>query len=240
MTDITKINYSQKKLVGKQHTWNNKQWFEEEDGIILYQHAKEVWIDPVPSTPPTASTNIVKKITNLTLEEDPTVQNRLSFYAAETGEKIRGFITPSYGIDYTVKVFAAGNQIPTSHPSQPIFDYTNGTLSFENTPPAGDITITAYQYVARTFSQYLDTENRSVARGVLGVDTPELEYIIQHNMASFDIDITIYVFDEVEGINYWKKDVIPLILMDENRVKIQLTEEHPIRFIVKSYETPVI
>jgi len=240
MTDITKINYSQKKLVGKQHTWNNKQWFEEEDGIVLYQHAKEIWIDHVPTTPPSSSTNIVRKFTNFTLKEDHTVQNRLSFYAEENGERIRGFIPPSYGINYTVKVFVDGNQIPTSHPSQPLFDYTNGILSFENTPPNGDITIIAYQYVARTFSQYLDAEDRSVARGILGADTPKLEYVIQHNMASFDIDITIYVFDEVDGINYWKKDVIPLILMDENRVKIQLTEEHPIRFIVKSYETPSI
>ncbi len=240
MTDATKINYSQKKLVGKQHTWNNKQWFEEEDGIILFQHAKEIWIDEIPPITPLTTTPIVRKIGGLSLIEDTTVQNRLSFYAEEAGTKMNSFITPSYGIDYTVKVYAAGTQIPTSHPSQPLFDYTNGVLSFENTPPAGDITIDVYQYTARTFAQYLDTEDRSVARGILGAENPLFEYVIQHNMATFDIDIIIYVFDEVEGVNYWKKDVIPMILMDENRIKLQLTEAHPIRFIIKSYESPTI
>jgi hypothetical protein len=172
------------------------------------------------------------------LVEDNTVQNRLAFYAEESNEKMKGFITPSYGIDYTVKVFADGVQLPTSHPSQPLFDYTNGILSFENTPPSGDITISVYQYIARTFAQYLDTEDRSVAKGILGLDDPQKEYTIQHNMASFDIDITIYVYEEVDGVNYWKKDIVPMILFDENRIKLALSEKHPIRFIVKSYESP--
>ena len=236
MLDATKINYSHKKLVGKQHTWNNKQWFEEADGIVLYQHASEIWIDEISSTPPLNTDSIIRKVSSMALVEDNTVQNRLSFYAEDANEKMRGFITPSYGIDYSVRVYANGVQIPTSHASQPLFDYTNGVLSFENPPPSGEITIDAYQYVARTFSQYLDTEGKSVARGILGIDTPLYEYVIQHNMASFDVDVIIYVYDEVDGTNYWKKDVVPMILMDENRVKIQLSEAHPIRFIIKSYE----
>jgi len=238
MTETTKINYSQKKLVGKQHTWNNKQWFEEEDGIILYQHAKEVWIDTVSAVPPLNTNTIIRKISNISLVEDTTVQNRLSFYVEENSGKMTGFVTPSYGIDYTVKVFANGVQLPTSHPSQPLFDYTNGVLSFEHTPPSGTITIDVFQYIGRTFAQYLDTEDRSVARGILGLDDPQKEYIIQHNMATFDVDITIYVYDEVDGVNYWKKDVVPMILFDENRIKLQLSETLPIRFIVKSYESP--
>ena len=238
MTDITKINYSQKKLVGKQHTWNNKQWFEEEDGIVLYQHAKEVWIDEVLPTP--AQSSIVRVISGLIMTEDTTVQNRLGFFAEENGEKMRGFITPSYGIDYTVNVYANGVKIPTSHASQPLFDYTNGVLSFENTPPSGTITIDVFQYTGRTFAQYLDTEDRSVARGVLGLATPDTEYVIQHNMNSYDVDVIIYVYDEVNGVNYWKRDVVPMILFDENRVKLQLSEAHPIRFIIKSYEAPEI
>ena len=37
MLDSTKINFSQKKLSGKQHTWNSKKWYEEDDGIVLFQ-----------------------------------------------------------------------------------------------------------------------------------------------------------------------------------------------------------
>lgn len=238
MVEATKINYSHKKLVGKQHTWNNKQWFEEEDGIILYQHAREVWIDEVPEQTPTTTTNIVKVISGLELIEDNTVQNGLSFYASEMNEKIKGFITPSYGIDYSVRVYVDGNQIPTSHVSQPLFDYANGVLSFENAPPVGVVTIDAFQYVARTFSQYLDTEGKTIAKGIMGITDPLFEYVIQHNMNTFDVDVIVYVYDDVDGSKYWKKDVIPLILMDENRVKLQLSEQLPIRFIVKSYENP--
>lgn len=237
MLDTTKINYSLKKLVGKQHTWNNKKWFEEEDGIILYQHAREVWINTISSTPPSISDKIIKIHKKITMVEDVTVQGRRSFY---TTNKLRGFIPPSYGINYSVNVYIAGVKIPTSHSSEWIFDYANGILSFENTPPVGNVEIDVFQYVGRTFAQYLDSENNSISRGILGLDTPTTEYVIQHNMNSFDVDAIIYVFDDVDGVSYWKKDVIPLILLDENRVKIQLSEEHPIRFIIKSYENPNI
>ena len=239
MLDSTKINYSQKKLSGKQHTWNSKKWYEEDDGIVLFQHAKEIWIDRVVETPPQAETELVRPLLNMELVEDKTVQGRRSFYAVDGfGKRITGFIPPSYGINYTVKLAIDGNKIPTTHASNWIFDYANGVLTFENSPPTGTVKISAYEYIGRTFQQYLDAEFNSIAVGILGIDTPQYEYTIQHNMGSFDIDATIYVFDEVDGVKYWKKDVIPLILMDENRVKLQLTEAHPIRFIIKSYDMP--
>lgn len=239
MLDATKINYSHKRLVGKQHTTNLKKFYEEEDGVILFQHAKEIWIDKVESTPPTTTTQLIKVYENLEMVEDNTVQGRKSFYAVDgTGKRIKGFIPPSYGIDYNVNLEIGGKKIPSSHSSNWMFDYANGVISFENNPPVGDVKISAYQYIGRTFAQYLDDDNNSIARGILGVDTPSLEYTIQHNMASFDIDVIIYVFDEVDGQNFWKKDVVPLIILDENRVKLQLTEKHPIRFIIKSYEMP--
>lgn len=236
MLDSTKINFSQKKLSGKQHTWNTKKWYEEEDGILLFQHAKEIWIDTI-SEIPTPESKVIRYIANLELVEDKTVQGRRSFYAVDSeGNRIRGFIPTSYGIGYNVKLFIDNNKIPTTHQSNWIFDYANGVLSFENSPPPGKVVISAYEYVGRSFQQYLDAEFNSVAIGILGADSPQYEYTIQHNMGSYDIDTTIYVFDEVDGVNYWKKDVVPMILMDENRVRLQLTEAHPIRFIIKSYE----
>lgn len=239
MLDSTKINFSQKKLSGKQHTWNSKKWYEEDDGIVLFQHAKEIWVDRVNETPPSIETDLIRPILNLKMIEDKTVQGRRSFYAVDAlGNRVKGFIPPSYGIDYSVKLSIGGKKIPTTHSSAWIFDYANGVLAFENTPPEGDVTISAYEYIGRTFQQYLDAEFNSIAVGVLGVDDPQLVYTIQHNMASYDVDAIIYVFDEVDGVKYWKKDVIPLIMLDENRIRIQLTEEQPIRFIIKSYEMP--
>lgn len=239
MLDSTKINFSQKKLAGKQHTWNSKKWFEEDDGIVLFQHAKEIWIDRVSETPPATENDVVRPYNSLEMTEDKTVQGRKSFYATDGDSvRIRGFIPPSYGLQYNVKVFIDGKKIPTVHESNWIFDYANGVLTFEKTPPTGIVTINVYEYIGRSFQQYLDSEFNSIAVGILGADEPQLEYTIQHNMGSYDVDAVVYVFDEVDGVNYWKKDVVPLILLDENRVKLQLTEEHPIRFIIKSFETP--
>lgn len=239
MLDITKINFSHKKLSGKQHTWNSKKWYEEDDGVILFQHAKEIWIDKIVENPPTEETDIIKPIIGLELQEDTTVQGRRSFFSIDgEGKRIRGFIPPSYGIKYTVKLYINGQKIPTTHEANWMFDYANGVLTFENTPPVGTVSISLYEYVGRSFQQYLDSEFNAIAIGILGLDTPQYEYTIQHNMGSFDIDAIIYVFDEVDGVNYWKRDVIPLILLDENRVRLQLTESHPIRFIIKSYESP--
>ena len=98
MLDATKINYSHKRLVGKQHTANTKAFYEEADGVVLYQHAKEIWIDKIDSIVPTSSTDLVKVYQNLELVLDETVQGRKSFYAVDgEGNRIKGFIPPSYG-----------------------------------------------------------------------------------------------------------------------------------------------
>ena len=65
MLDSTKINFSQKKLSGKQHAWNSKKWYEEDDGIVLFQHAKEIWVDRVNETPPSIETDLIRPILNL-------------------------------------------------------------------------------------------------------------------------------------------------------------------------------
>lgn len=235
-----KINYSFKKMMAKEHTLSKTEWYDEKDGIVLHQHAKEIWIDEIPTNPADADTRLVKTYNKIKAVKDATIPGSKVFYIRNEGtnERLRGFIPNSYGSGYNVKIYINDTYIPFSHSSKPMFDYANGVLTFETTPPAGEVTVDVYQYIGRTFAQYLDDEYNSVARGVLGVETPQLEYVIQHNMASYDIDVIIYVFDEVDGQNYWKKDVIPLIMLDENRVKLQLTEEHPIRFIIKSYVTP--
>lgn len=225
--------------MGKEYTLSSKKWYEEQDGIVLHQHARDVWIDRIKTIPADTDSRFIKAFTDYVVTEDTLSEGAKTFYVRdENNDRLNGFIPTSYGNQYKVKVKINGTLIPESHGSKPLFDYTNGILTFSTTPPIGEVTISVYQYVGRTFSQYIDAEHASVARGIFGLDVAETEYIIQHNMNTFDVDVIIYVFDEVEGVNYWKKDVVPLILMDENRVKLQLSEAHPIRFIVKSYESP--
>lgn len=229
-------NYTQKKIIGKQHTWNEKKWYEEEDGVLVYQHARDIWADLIPPNPPPISTQIIQKVYGLKLTADKTVPNRLAFFANDlTGNRIRGFIPPSYGVDYTVDLFINGVKIPSSHASNWIFDYSNGVLSFETSPPDGIVTINAYSYIGKSIQQYIDSTSTSISMGFMGVDEPLTEYTIQHNLNTLNIEPTIYVYEMIDGMRYWKKDFVPLILLDENRIKIQLSEELPIKFVIKAY-----
>jgi len=235
-TNNTKINYSYKKLLGKEHTLNSTKWYDESNGIVLYQHAKEIWIDRI-NAPLDTDERFIKSFNDYELVADG--DNKKLFYVRdENNFRLDGFIPPSYDIGYKIEIKIDDIIITEEHISQPLFDYANGILTFETLPPEGNITITCYQYIGRTFAQYIDSEYNSIAKGIIGLDSPESEYIIQHNMSTFDIDIVLYTYDEVEGTKYWKKDVVPMILVDENRIRLQLSEPQAIRFIIKSYDVP--
>lgn len=233
MTDITKLNLAQKKVIGKKHTWNSKKWYEEEDGILTFQHAANIWIDEIPSIP--ANNGVLEFFEKKELTKDMTVQNNLSYFVSDTDGKINGFVPPSYGWDYTVQVYINDIKIPSSHASGWFFDYANGILNFENTPPSGTITISCYRYIGRTLTQFIDTATGgTIGKGVLGLDSPTSEYTIQHNLNSTDILNSIFVLENIDGIDLWKKDIMPFVIVDENRIKIFLSDPAPIKFILQA------
>ena len=231
----SKLDFIFKKFNYKQHTSEEKEWYEEKDGFFIFPTASEIWIDLIPNTPPTKDTKSIKIIKNYKLMPDKS-SNNLSYYVIdENKNRIKNFIKPSYGLEYNIKIYLNGEKLPTAHPSNWIFDYENGILTLEK-EINGELTIDGYVYIGNTLKTYLDHDFNSVAKGILGLDNPQKEYIIQHNLNSYDLDITIYSYEEIEGNKYWKKDVIPFIMLDKNKVKVQLSEETPIKFIIKKYE----
>jgi len=235
LTLNSKLDYIFKKFYYKEHTDQNKNWYEEKDGFFIFPTASEIWIDLIPETPPTEDTDSIKIIKNYKLIPNPSANN-LSYYVVdENNNRIKNFIKPSYGLGYSIKIYANGEKLPTADPSNWIFDYENGILTLEK-PINKNLTIDGYVYVGNTLKTYLDHEFNSVAKGIIGLDNPQKEYIIQHNLNSYDLSITIYSYEEINGEKYWKKDVIPFIMLDKNRVKVQLSESTPLKFIIKKYE----
>jgi len=234
----TKVNYTFKKQLNKLHTDNKKEWYEELSGIMTLS-AKEVWIDEIPSNPIDGINNKIVEKVSIEMSLDKTVGGNRSWYAEKNGKRLTQFISPKFGIDYTVSIIINGQKIPTSHISKPLFDYDNGVLTFESNPPkTNKIIVNGYIYKGKILQQYIDYFNNSLAIGVLGLDEPKTSYKIIHNMNTYDLQVSIYTYDDVllrnEIKKYWKIDSVPVALLSDSEILVQLSEPKPIRFIIKS------
>ena len=163
----TKTDYTFKRIKGRVYTTLDKAWFEETSGKLVYPHSSDVWIDDIPKPAPNNSTDVVEYIDDLKLTVDKTVGDNKAWLVCLTpndlSTRIVGFVPPSYDITYTVRIFeddgngSKGNEISTTHPSNWLFDYENGVLTFENDPTSFGITlpihISVYRYIGRTLTE---------------------------------------------------------------------------------------
>lgn len=163
-SDEVKVDIAYKKFSKKQYTSTNKRWHEEFPGKAMNIRFQEVWVDPIPSTPPLTTTSVVEVIENLVLTEDVTVDNHLSWLVCSTpgdlGTRIGNFIQPDQDVPqaYYVKLYDnTGQQIYVGDPVNWEFDYANGVLTFEFEPTeyTSPFKISAYRYVGAVGS--LDT-----------------------------------------------------------------------------------
>jgi hypothetical protein len=240
MTLNSKISYVLKKLLGRRFTWSNKEWFEEEPISTQNIHAKNVWVDEIPNEP-NVDLDYIEKLENIKLQKDKSTQNSLAYKMVdENGNYITNLIPPSYGFNYSAKIKINGKKIPTSHPTQPFFDYETGTLTFDKNPMSDNITIDVFKYNGKTIEKFIKDEENTIAKGILGIDEPKQEYVIQHNFNSFDLLIDVYAKDietdeNDNQIEVWKKDIIPITMIDVNRIRVNLSHKTPIRFMIKSF-----
>jgi len=146
-----------KKVVGRQYTTTAKEWYEEYPTPPFNLNAEDVWIDPIPSTPPATTISGITVYNTLTLQEDVTVNGKQCWVAEDPiGTRIGDFIHPRYGQGYSGRLFDGSNsEIPTTDVINWFFDYTTGILTFDDDP--GDhgwdnssFKIKAYRYIGRT------------------------------------------------------------------------------------------
>lgn len=174
-----------------------KQFYEETIARASEVHASEVFAEPIPSVPPASSTAVVKKWYPvaeggegwLVLTVDRSVANNRTWVAlpahsgnwssgsADTSQVLKGFISPKYGKQYLVKVFAGNDsEIPQLDSSDWTFDYSAGVLTFNSAnrsesgnTPADSIKLKVFQYIGKQLLEVVGTGvgGRLVVRGDL-------------------------------------------------------------------------
>jgi len=145
-----------KKIISRQYTSVAKKWYEEFPTIPFNLKGSDIWIDLIPTTPPSTTTAIVKVHTKFSLTKDITVPNGLVWFFKENETKITGFIDPRHGYKYAVRLFDGNDiEIPIGGSVGWYWDYVSGILIFDNDPTAygwnsSSFKISTYQYVGST------------------------------------------------------------------------------------------
>jgi hypothetical protein len=155
MADKTDLSF--KKIVGRQYTSTAKEWYEEYSVKPFNLDGKDIWMDDIPSVPPTSGTSSIEVYNTITLQEDITVNYERCWLAEEPiGTRIGDFIPPRYGQEYTVRVYdGSDNEIFTTDGSGWFFDYTSGILTFDNDPGGygwddSAFKLKVYRYIGQT------------------------------------------------------------------------------------------
>lgn len=173
-----------------------KQFYEETVPRASEVHGTEVFGELIPTTPPAISEGTVKKWypaaeggdgwiemtvdrsvpNNRTWVALPTHSANWSSGSADTSQILKRLISPKYGKQYLVKVFAGnGSEIPQLDASDWTFDYSAGVLVFNSAnrsetgnTPAASIKIKVFQYVGNSLLDVvIGASGRMVLRGDL-------------------------------------------------------------------------
>jgi hypothetical protein len=162
-----------KRVINKEYTGVEKQWYEEQTGTPFILKSTDVWISDIPSTPPTIDSAVIKIYKDLSLTKNITINDNKAWIVTDN---LKGFITPRYGLEYSIKLFdGLKNQVYVTHPSNWFFDYENGILTFDLDPSTwfdvNSFSIDAYLYIGKTVADLV------TATGGSAWQDPVLAYI---------------------------------------------------------------
>ena len=152
-----KIDASYKRFKKRQFTTTLKNWHEENPGKPFNIKFNEVWLEELPTDPPSSSTDNIE-IIDLVMTEDVTVDGKLSWLACLTPGDLTtragDFIDPDEHLSnaYSVQVYDHNNtRIFVGDTVGWEFDYANGVLTFSNSPVAyqSPFHIKAYRYIGK-------------------------------------------------------------------------------------------
>lgn len=228
-SDITKLIYSFKKLFGRNHSSNSKEWYEESSGNLINVHKDNVWFDTIPPVVQDAiNSNVVYPYegnNKLTLTMDLSVESSKGWHT----NGIKGFVPPKYGQSYSVRLFdSADNEITSSDNVGWIFDYENGYLSFENSPSMYSLPfkLHVYKYSGRTLTTALNESSPEFGTkkfSKLIGDNINNVFIVNHNLNTTEVVVSVYYINE--GIN--EMAYVPCYIQNENSIRIEFEDAAP-------------
>lgn len=192
LSDQEKLDILWKKLGGVTQTSSSVQLNAPKDvenetiGSPVPLYSKDIWTyaEMITLNPPTHSTQAVDIVSGLILVKDSTSPRAFIASSAATpsnpGVRLIDWIPPSFGPDYSVRVYVGGVYTPSTSETYPwYFDYAAGILYFSNSVPESVITLSGYRYIGK--KGLLDQAKLSpllyeITTGVMNVgDTMEFE-----------------------------------------------------------------
>lgn len=147
-----KTDRSFKTLINKRTTSEDKRSFEEFGDRTINVHSSEIWADDIADNDPAQAVidGAAELRTLFTLTKDTTVGGDQTWYAEDTGVRLKDWISDKFGADYTVHIFDDfNNEIFPTHESDWFFDYQTGILTFSGSTASLDkpFRITGYRYI---------------------------------------------------------------------------------------------
>ena len=141
-----------KTLINKRTTSDGKRAFEEFGDRTINVHSSEIWSDDIADNDPAQAVidGVAELRTLFTLTKDTTVGDDQSWYAEETGVRLKDWISDKYGAGYTAHIYDDfNNEIFPTDESEWLFDYQTGILTFSGDTSGLDkpFRITGYRYI---------------------------------------------------------------------------------------------
>ena len=148
----TKEDRSYKTLINRRTTDSiGKQYYNEYGDFTINVHSDEIWMDNIDSVPATTvSAGIAELRTLFTLTWDNSVPNYQCYYAYESGNRLKDWISTKYGDGYLVRLYDNNNaEIFPTDTCQWFFDYQTGILTFNGSTVAFSkpFKISGYRYI---------------------------------------------------------------------------------------------
>jgi hypothetical protein len=142
----TKEDRSFKTLINRRTTSSGKAWYEELGDNTINVHSDEIWASPSQAV----IDGVAELRTLFTLTEDVSVGSQQCYYAYESGNRLKEWISDKYGLGYAIHLYQnTGAEIFPTDVSTWFFDYQTGILTF-NASTAGfskPFKITGYRYI---------------------------------------------------------------------------------------------
>lgn len=146
----TPADLSFKTLIDRRVTSSSKQYYNEEADDLINKSLQDVWTSSIPSSAALAVLNgVAEQRVLFTMTEDTSVGSQECYYAY-SGSRLKDWIPPKYGSDYTIHVYQNTDaEIFSTNSCGWFFNYQTGVLIFSGSTSSlsKPFKISGYRYV---------------------------------------------------------------------------------------------